>query len=230
MIPSTSLALAALFTALSLAPAGPAQAELQPRGSGMVYDSTLDITWLSDMAHARTSGVDADGLMSWSEARLWADALVFGGVDDWRLPTLDPSDSTCSRVDVIPGFPPQHLGFGCTGGELSHLFVVDFGNRGGESVFDATGDTAEQRANLALFSNVPDGIVWSAVRYDPRPVEAWVFVTFTGSQYHLSQEFFGLSAVAVRSGDVAAVPEPQALALWLSGLGAVALVARRRPG
>lgn len=53
---------AAALAALVLS--GAARAELFDRGGGMVYDDDLDITWMADWNHARTSGFDADGLMT----------------------------------------------------------------------------------------------------------------------------------------------------------------------
>lgn len=50
-----SLSRLALAAALSVA-ALSAQAALVDRGSGMIYDTTRNITWLADMNHARTSG------------------------------------------------------------------------------------------------------------------------------------------------------------------------------
>ena len=38
-------------------------------GGGMVYDTDLNITWLQDANYAQTSGFDADGKMTWNEAR-----------------------------------------------------------------------------------------------------------------------------------------------------------------
>ncbi len=223
----TSVAAAALLLAMS----GAVRAELLPRAGGMVYDSTLDITWLADMDYARTSGYDADGLMIWDDARRWADGLVFGGYDDWRLPRLNASDTTCSTFDDVPGFGPQYHGQNCTGGELSHLFVADFGNKAGESVFEQAGDTAQQIANLALFSNVPHGGIWSGTAYAPDTDYAWLFFEVTGSQFHLPRTFAALRPVAVRPGDVmAVVPEPEGWALLLAGLSVVGGIAQRRRG
>lgn len=54
------------------------------------------------------------------------------------------------------------------------------------------------------------------------------FCTFDGNQ-NASGKNFGLHAVAVRPGDVAAsVPEPQTLALILLALGATVAARRRR--
>lgn len=225
-------AVAALVLALS----GAADAALVSRGGGMVYDTTQNLTWLADMNHAGSSGyaaanatepfphrdttIKVGGQMGWTAANAWAAGLTYGGFDDWRLPGLNPSDTSCPMEhDLGPDIGVLHYGQGCTGGELSHLFVVDLGNRPGESVLDTTGDSAEQIANLALFSNVPRSRIWSgtdkaagtglALYFDPGDA-------FQGNGGKGSPFF----ALAVRNGDVAAVPEPQTLALTLLALGA----------
>jgi hypothetical protein len=226
-----SWAAAAAMVALT----GAAQAALIDRGGGMIYDTTRNITWLADMNYAQTSGhtgtgVNANGTMTWDAATAWANNLVYGGFDDWRLPTLNPADTTCSNnFNPGGGFPNQYYGTGCTGGELSGLFVTDLGNKANESVLNQVGDTAEQIANLALFSNVQSDFYWSGTEYAPSPVNAWVFGTVVGSQ-GLDGKGTALYAVAVRPGDVAAsVPEPQTLALALLALGATVVARRRRP-
>ena len=77
-----------------------AQAALFDRGSGMVYDSTLDITWAADANLAQTS-------MTWGDAVAWAGKLDLGGHSDWRLPTL--SLGAGNQAD----------------NEMGHLFDVD---------------------------------------------------------------------------------------------------------
>lgn len=216
--------LKAWVTAVGLvALTGAAQAGLVSRAGGsMIYDTARNITWLADM--------NVNGLMTWANANAWADDLVYGGFDDWRLPTLNPSDTTCSRnFDPGSGYPQQYIGYGCTGGELSGLFVTDLGNKESESVLDQTGDTAEQIANLALFSHVQESTYWSGTEYALFPDDAWIFHASIGFQY---TDFKRVPwyAVAVRPGDVAAaVPEPQTLALALLALGAAMVVRRRRP-
>lgn len=201
---------------------GPAQAALIDRGGGLIYDSSRNLTWLADMNHAKTTGHDSDGRMNWSEASAWAANLVYGGYDDWRLPTLDPSDDTCSD-SYLYGNLQLRYGYGCQLGELSGLFVSDLGNKKGETVLDPAGDTPEQMANLALFRNVQVGEYWSSAEFGPNPAYSWIFITSHGYQTSGSDAFPRL-ALAVRDGDVgAAVPEPQSLALVLTSL--VALVA-----
>lgn len=62
-------------------------ATLYDRGGGLIYDDVLNVTWLQDANYAKTSGYDADGLLMWDMAMVWADGLVYQGYDDWRLPT-----------------------------------------------------------------------------------------------------------------------------------------------
>jgi hypothetical protein len=208
-------------TAAMMALSGAAQAALIDRGGGMIYDTTRDITWLANM--------NVNGLMNWSAATAWADNLVYGGFSDWRLPTLNPADTTCSNsFNPGGGFPLQNYGPNCTGGELSGLFVTDLGNKAGESVLNPAGDTPEQIANLALFSNVQSFDYWSGTEYAPNPDAAWVFNSNLGFQ-GLGGTLIGSYAVAVRPGDVTApVAEPQTLTLALLALGATAVARRRR--
>ena len=228
---SKSWAAAAVMVALT----GAAQAALVNRGGGMIYDTTRNITWLADMNFASTSGhtgpgVSAGGIMTWDAATDWANNLVYGGFSDWRLPTMNPSDTSCSlNLDPGGGFPLQYYGYNCTGGELSGLFVTDLGNKADESVLNQVGDTAEQIANLALFSNVQSNFYWSGTEYAPSPSDAWFFSTGNGVQVNVVK-YDALYAVAVGPGDVAArVPEPQTLALALLALGATVVARRRRP-
>jgi hypothetical protein len=215
-----------------LAVSGAAQAALIDRGGGMIYDTTRNITWLADMNYAMTSGYDSDGRMTWDAANAWANSLNYGGFDDWRLPTLNPADTTCAAAfNPGGGFPQQYYGYNCTGGELSGLFVTDLGNKAGQSVLNTTGDTSEQMANLALFSNVQSGVYWSGTEYAPDLNGAWYFFSNAGYQsLGGSGKSTAMYAVAVRDGDVAAsVPEPQTLALALLALGATVVARRRRP-
>lgn len=77
------------------------QATLIDKGNGLIYDDDLNITWLQDANYFGAT-------MTWDEAYLWADNLVFQNYDDWRLPISD----TC--VDN-----------NCVGSEMGHLFYSE---------------------------------------------------------------------------------------------------------
>lgn len=225
MVIQRSLRRLAAAVALA-ATASTAQAALIDRANGMIYDDHANITWLADLNYAQSSGhtgpgVQPDGRMTWDAAVAWAESLSYGGYSDWRLPTLTPSDSSCTYR--IPGY-----GYNCTGGELSHLLVTDLGNKPDESIFNAAGDSPQQLVNQGLFKNAQSFAYWSGTELTSNPAVSWYFYTLEGYQFATSkgQELF---AVAVRPGDVLTpVPEPQAWLLMLAGLGAAASVARRR--
>lgn len=206
--------------AAMLALAGTAQASqltLVDGGLG-VLDSETQLEW--------TANMNLNGSMTWAAANAWIGELNtshYAGHNDWRLPTINPSDSSCSLGPV----DARH-GYNCNGGELSHLFVTDLGNKAGESVLTQTGDTADQIANLALFNNVQSHYYWSGTEYAPDLNVTWYFRPQDGYQLYNAKSN-ELHVVAVRTFDVAAtVPEPQTYAMLLLGLGAVVTVARRR--
>lgn len=204
---------------LWLAMSGTTQAALHDRGSGLIYDDVLNVTWLQDANYAMTSGYDADGLMTWDVANTWANNLVFSGYDDWRLPTTPFLDSTCSDTTGAA------KGYGCTGSEMGHLFYNELGGEALSSI------TAKHTSNYLLFSNIQSGIYWYATESPPpqNVDQAWFFFFSTGDQDE-SYKDLDFYAWAVRDGDVAAVPEPETYAMFLVGLGLVSAATRWRRG
>ena len=78
------------------------------------------------------------------------------------------------------------------------------------------------------FDGVQSDVYWSGSEYGA--LYAYNFSTVTGDQGYLDLKSVQFFAVAVRSGDVvAAVPEPESLALVLVGLVAAGVARRRRP-
>ena len=196
----------ALLAGLALS--GAANAALQTRlGGQAVYDTDLNITWLAN--------ADANGPMNWSQANAWAAGLTVGGFGGWRLPTTLQPDATCSSQSG-----GASLGSNCTGSEMGHLFYNELGGVAGQSI------TVTHNANYGLFQNVQPAFYWSGTQYDPS--NAWFFSFGGGIQYSYGTKSSSLYALAVRPGDVGAVPVPAAA--WLLGSGLLGLigVARRQ--
>ena len=151
-----SLSRLALAAALSVATLS-AQAGLVARPGGMVYDTVQNITWLQNW--------NTNGRMDWTTANNWANNLVYGGFDDWRLPTANTTASSNCSANFNPGggFPQQYFGFNCTGSEMGHMFYNEFGATAGQSIL-----AGSNAANLALFTNVQSSVYWSGDRKSTR--------------------------------------------------------------
>lgn len=168
-----------------------------------VYDTVLDVTWLADANYAMTSGYDADGRMTWSDALAWADQLVYFGYSNWRLPEADPD---CG-----------HFALNCTLNELGELYYIGLGG-------EAAGNLIiTHNASYDLFVNIQTtsgaiGTYWTATD-DAGTPNAWAFAMWTGYQRRISKSGTDY-AWALHDGDVGVpVPEPEAYAMMLAGLG-----------
>ncbi len=228
-----TIRMAALGAAASLALSGAAQAALVDRGGGLIYDTDLNVTWLQDANYAQTSGYDADGLMSWSVATTWAanltyfDALRNVTYTDWRLPTT--TDTGTSGCDFAYSGTDCGYNVDPASSEMAHLYFTELGNlsyytsTGAESGAFAGGTNPYSTLdNVGPFINFQsDQNYWSGTEYAPLPGAAWGFGPGDGYQEGLYNEGNVFYALAVRPGDVAAVPEAQTYALMLAGLGLV---------
>jgi hypothetical protein len=208
-----------------------ANAALYDRGNGMIYDSYFKITWLQDANYAKTSGYDADGLMTWQESTDWAANLVYGGYSDWRLSSAGLIGNTLYSDNGSTDY-----GFNSTRSEIGRLFL-ELGNKAqfntigvyqpGYGVTDTTFVDAGTSQNVS-FLNLKSSTYWEAETYAPNPANAWRFSTVNGSQDYLGNKNNVSYAWAVRAGDVAAVPVPAAAWLMGSGLIGLAGISRRK--
>ncbi|MCP3907116.1 MAG: DUF1566 domain-containing protein, partial [Oceanicoccus sp.] len=156
----------------------------------LIYDEDFDITWVGDGNFAQTTGYDGDGRMGWDAANTWAGGLAIGGFADWRLPTA---------LNNVSPFGPD-FGLNVTGSEMGHLFYGELGGTANQPI------SLSSDSDLALFPNLQDFFYWSGTEYSGLAYYAWYFDFYSGTQYayDLFNSYYGL---AVRSGDVAAVPE-----------------------
>ncbi len=221
----------------------PVQAALHDRGGGLVYDDVLDITWLQDANYAKTSGHDADGKMTWSQAVAWAGNLSYGGYNDWRLPTVAPINGTTFNYNYSwagntdSGHNISAIGTpyaGATGSEMSYMFYQNLSNQGyykPDGVVSGcyVSSTNTCLDNIGPFLNLQADLYWSDTVHKIYPNQnAWTFSMEVGSQIDNNQSF-EFYAWAVRDGDITApVPEPETYALLFAGLGLVGIAARRR--
>lgn len=235
---NTAIRMAALGVAATLAMSGAAQAALVDRGGGLIYDTDLNVTWLKDANYAKTSGYDADGLMTWTTATTWAANLTYYDsirnvtYDDWRLPTTtDTGTSGCNFAysDTDCGYNVDPAS-----SEMAHLYFFELGNL---SYYTTTGVDSGAVAgganpystldNVGPFINFQSYFYWSGTEYAPDPTLLWYFYAGHGFQ-DFNDKTSSFYALAVRPGDVAAVPEAETYALMLAGLGLVGWRARRR--
>ncbi len=162
-------------------------------------DTVVDAFYDTDLDITWLRDANVNGLMDWTTAVAWAGGYSFGGYSDWRLPASDESFCFCAVS------------------EMGHLWYVELGNSAGGPM-----------TNTGNFQSLLSDFYWSGTSYAPAPGDAWFFNFNLGSQ-DISDTSHGLYALAVRPGDVAAVPEPQSYAMLLFGLIALAVARRRRP-
>lgn len=171
-----------------------ANASLVDNGNGTITDTDRNLMWLKDANYAKTSGYSTNGLMIWTEAKTWADTLVYAGFDDWRLPTSLNSDGSgpCSS-------------YNCVGSEMGHLYYTELGNpAGGPPVNTGPFIGIEQISGY-----------WSGTDYAADKSRAWTFNYRYGTQGSASKSWCCNYAWAVR--DITVVPEPVSSILFVTG-------------
>ena len=236
--------------------ANPVNAALFDRGNGMIYDNVNAITWLADANYFKTqlaantnlvsaimtanaggindssntlnpTGVytltaadfdEVTGSMTWWGAQAWVNTLTVGGVSGWTLPVTEPPVSDFDQTTT----------------QFGHLYYNDFGGLAVDGV-----DPLAPNPNYALFTNIQD-YYWTSTEADdpnnaldpnnaPDPSYAWMFGIINGSQDIDSKNpTTPVNAWAIHIGDVAAVPVPSAVWLFLTGLSVLFRVKQKR--
>lgn len=217
------------------------------------YDAALNITWLADANHAKTSGYSSaanggvdpgvdystnakwvNGRMGWDAARTWAAQLSVGAYSDWRLPNMvDVGNDGCSSLTQSGGVNTD-CGYNVDTSlsEMAHMFYVTLGNKGYYApVTGLGGQSGWGLSNAGPFVNVQSSYYWLGLEYMSNVDGAWGFGSGNGYQDG-DDKYHAFYAWAVRSGDVSvvtAVPEPSVCVLLLSCLGLLVATMWRRP-
>lgn len=233
-------------------------AALFDRGSGLIYDDILDVTWLQNANLAATetfgvSGINANGSMNWDTAQSWIEAMnaaEYLGYNDWRLPETGPVNGIAFQyASTVNGTADYGFNITSPNSELSHMYYVSLGLKGyvstsgayqadfgvfGNGTANGVDQSSFGQEDIGLVQNLQAYSYWSGTEYEPDPNQAWHLITYFGGQdaHAKANSYF---AWAVRSGDltvpdinVTAVPEPESYALLLAGLGFVGYAARRK--
>lgn len=196
------------FGIVLLGVGGSASAMLLDRGPDMVYDTVLDITWTQQAG----DGVER----TVADAVSWADSLVLGGFDDWRLPfaSVSAGAGPTSSVHSCNGAGGADE-VACRDNEMGYMFYYNLDGTSGDNKNGAqTAVGGEQLTGITF-------VYWSGTTDFSG---TWVFNFFNGAQGPVNSS--GNHAWAVRPGDVAAVPEPGVLLLL--GVGALGIGWSRR--
>jgi len=209
-----------------------ASATLIDRGGGLLYEDVLDITLLADLNPSKTNGGDVahfwNDAVSFADNFTYYDALRDTTWDNWRLPTLNLVDPTCSIVSTFPDGAPLSMGYNCQNSEISHLFYNTLGGVQNKSI------DFIHNSNYDLFANAPDifsggdnnYMYWTGVDHyidvaGLPPSDADVALAFNmgqGEQFYFHKNVLKMIALPVMDGDVGAfnaVSEPATL--WLMG-------------
>jgi len=177
-----------------------------------VYDVwTAHKTWAAGLDSNLTYNLNSGYSVAWTDTA-------------WRLPsTLDGFYSDGDDGTTTAGY-------NITTSEMGHLYYTELGNRvyldfGIEDFPSRFGGLN----NTGDFDRLFVPWYWSGTEYADNPDDAWVFLMYAGRQYKLNKISNGFG-LAVRSGQVSAVPIPGAIWLLGSGLAGVVALGRRRKG
>ncbi len=199
-------------TVLCVSVVVPAEATLLSRlGGAAAYDDVLDITWVTD---ADLSGPNPN---TWDNQVAWASGLDYHGFDDWRLASMSVDEltngdnTTNSVVDCSTATEEE-----CRDNELGYMYYYNLTPSLDTPPTDfGTNLSGDQTVGGVTLTDIQFGS-WSGTEFSS--FSAWIFFFGFGGQNVGNKDIDGLYGWAVRSGDVAAAPEPGTVFLMGAGL------------
>jgi hypothetical protein len=191
------------------------------------YDTVLNITWLTNVAYAQTSGYTTYGVMNWYDATTWAANLDINGITGWRLPRVFDTGAACtlSYSGTMCGFNVLTTSGSTVYSEMASMFYDTLGNK---ALYDTSGGNPQAGwglTNTGPFWYMASMPYWTDTSYAPNLLNAWMFDLGDGQQGPSGKLYSNLYPWAVHSGDVgvavSSVPVPAAA--WLFGSGLIVL-------
>lgn len=156
-----------------------------------------------------------NGEMSWFGAMAFVNylnSINYGGVNKWRLPTNTSGIIINNNTDATNAQNGTS-----SGNEFAELFYSELGGTWGKQIPDPNN----------IFKNEKIASYWTESEYIPNPNYAWQFYASGGQ----GPAFYSITTSnytwIIADGKVAAVPEPENLAMLLGGLGLIGLAKRR---
>ena len=199
---------------------GMANAALTTIGTATYGGSDYNLIWDDDNNGNSVVWLDyTNGAANWLAQNGWAAGLVSDLYistpgyavtwDDaaWRLPSA--------------GANPQG-GYDQITSEMGDLFYNDLG-------LSAYSSTTAAQLNATNFDNLIAAWYWSGTECAYYPYFAWRFTMYYGDQFN-DDKYHGGYGLAVRGGQVSAVPMPAAIWLFGSGIAGLAALGRCRKG
>ncbi len=231
-----------LSVALVIGPSGVVNAALTVIGTAS-YDSDGNGTaedykmiYLDDGPFGPITWLDYTKIAdNWQNQVSWASGLggnltvnldpVYTSTIDWSTGWRLPETADGSYVYGYDG--TTTAGYNITTSEMGYLFYEALGNKG---YYDTSGNGPQSGwglQNTFDFDNLLADFYWSGTEYSPNPHSAWDFYFGYGYQGNYDKSSHNY-ALAVRPGDVSAVPVPGTVLLLASGLAGLGALGRER--
>lgn len=155
------------------------------------YDPAADLTWLAN--------ANANGVMTWTDAKAWAAKLNINGVTGWRLPGSAQPDPACNMQTG-----GVSRGFRCTGSEMGNLFYNVLGDSALLDLCGTSGNCAKidtTLKNTGPFTNIQTDYYWTSTA-DPTDPDSALYFDFRYGDQREVNKIFGMYAWAVHSGNI----------------------------
>jgi hypothetical protein len=178
-------------------------AALIDRGTGMIYDTNLGITWLQDADYAQTSGYHHNGLMDYYEANAWIGSLSYGGYNDWRLPkTLPVNPPNYNYSSSFNGSTDISYNITSPNSEMAYMYYVTLKNLGYYDRFGNSPQPGWGLTNSGPFINIQPYVYRSeTLATDPNNPGYTFYFGFRAGDQGLINPTYSQPAWAVRDGD-----------------------------